>query len=241
MTKFLASVSSPQEAATILAAGADIIDIKDPLKGALGAVEPVIAKELVQRVSGRVMTSATIGDLPMKAAHISSAIEEMQATGVDIIKVGVFADSVPADILQAIKNFTDRNLRIVLVFFADRNPRMEDFSALVEVGVYGIMLDTADKAKGSLRTKMDDRDLKYFIKQARLCGLLTGLAGSLKLADIQPLLKLKPDYLGFRSALCVQHQRNNIIDMQAAHNVRAMIPAHEIADSGKQNLMLSVN
>jgi len=83
--------------------------------------------------------------------------------------------------------------------------------------------------------------LKYFVRQARACGLLTGLAGSLKLADIQPLLKLGPDYLGFRSALCDKHQRNNTIDMQAAHNVRAMIPLHNIAESENQGLLLSVN
>lgn len=241
MTKFLASVSNPLEAATILAAGADIIDIKDPLKGALGAVVPVLVTDIVKRVSGRVMTSATIGDLPMEAACISGAVENMQATGVDIIKVGVFADSVPADILQLIKKYTARDCRIVLVFFADLKPQLEDFSGLAEAGVYGVMLDTADKTKGSLRTIINDNVLKYFIRQARACGLLTGLAGSLKLADIQPLLKLGPDYLGFRSALCDKHQRNNTIDMQAAHNVRAMIPVHEYDECKDQNFMLSVN
>jgi len=241
MTKFLASVSNPLEAATILAAGADIIDIKDPLKGALGAVVPVVVTDIVKRVSGRVMTSATIGDLPMKAACISGAVENMQTTGVDIIKVGVFADSVPADILQLIKKYTAKDCRIVLVFFADLKPQLEDFSVLAEAGVYGVMLDTADKTKGSLRAIINDNVLKYFIRQARACGLLTGLAGSLKLADIQPLLKLGPDYLGFRSALCDKHQRNNTIDMQAAHNVRAMIPLHNISESENQGLLLSVN
>jgi dihydroneopterin aldolase len=241
MTKFLASVSSLQEAATILAAGADIIDIKDPLKGALGAVETLVVKEIVQRVSGRVTTSATIGDLPMEAASISGAIANMQTTGVDIIKVGVFADSVPADILQVIRKYTEKHCRIVLVFFADLKPQLEDFSEVANAGVYGVMLDTADKTKGSLRTIMNDSGLKYFINRARACGLITGLAGSLKLTDIQPLLKLDPDFLGFRSALCDKNQRNNLIDMQAAHNVRAMIPVLENDEFKDRNLLLSMN
>ena len=241
MTKFLASVSSPDEATTMLAAGADIIDIKDPHKGALGAVEPVKAQAIVQRVSGRVMISATIGDLPMEPACIYSAIEEMQATGVDIIKVGIFADSVPVDILQAIKKHTEKGRRIVLVYFADLKPHLEDYSVLAEAGVYGVMLDTADKTKGSLRTIINHSVLKYFVRQARICGLLTGLAGSLKLTDVQPLLKLKPDFLGFRSALCDKHQRNNMIDAQAAHNVRAMIPAHNYGEFKDRNLMLLMN
>ena len=229
-TRFLASISSPHEAATILASGADIIDIKDPHKGALGAVEPAIVKEIVQRMSGHVMTSATIGDLPMESSVISIAVEKMQATGVDIIKVGVFANTVPPEVIPVIKYHAARGCQIVLVFFADLNPQLEDFSVLADSGVYGVMLDTADKTKGSLRTILDDNVLKCFISQAQSNGLLTGLAGSLKLTDIQPLLKLEPDYLGFRSALCDKHQRNNTIDIQAAHNVRAMIPINPTDD-----------
>ena len=241
MTIFLASVSSMQEASTILAVGADIIDIKNPLKGALGAVDPEITKKIVQQVSGRAMTSATIGDLPMEAACISSAIDIMQATGVDIIKVGVFDNSVSTDVLQVIEAYTDKECRIVLVYFADLKPQLEGFSVLAEAGVYGVMLDTADKTKGSLRTIINDDTLENFVGQAQSSGLLTGLAGSLKLADIQPLLKLKPDYLGFRSALCDKHQRNNTLDIQAAHNVRAMIPVHEYDQCKDQNLLLSMN
>jgi dihydroneopterin aldolase len=88
---------------------------------------------------------------------------------------------------------------------------------------------------------MNDSGLKYFINRARACGLITGLAGSLKLTDIQPLLKLDPDFLGFRSALCDKNQRNNLIDMQAAHNVRAMIPVLENDEFKDRNLLLSMN
>jgi dihydroneopterin aldolase len=232
MTRFLASVSNVQEAATIIAAGADIIDIKDPHKGALGAVDPDTVKEIVRRLSGQVMTSATIGDLPMQAGHISQAIKNMHATGVDIVKVGVFDRTMPAEILDIIKEHARTGIRIVLVFFADLKPELNNLSLLADAGVYGVMLDTADKTNGSLRTIINDNMLGDFVRLANSCGLMTGLAGSLKLADIQPLLKLNPDYLGFRSALCDKHQRKSTIDMQAAHNVRAMIPLHDITETG---------
>ena len=241
MTRFLASVSNPQEAVTLLAAGADILDIKDPGKGALGAVETEIAVQIVDKVAGTIITSATIGDLPMDAVLVSCAINNMRATGVDIIKVGIFAHEIPAEILKVLKTYAQAGSKIVLVFFADMKPVLNNFVSLAEAGVYGVMLDTSDKTKGSLRTILDDKTLEYFVKQTQSAGLMTGLAGSLKLADIQPLLKLNPDYLGFRSALCDKHQRESTIDIQAAHNVRAMIPLHEIVESGKQELMLSVN
>lgn len=224
MTRFLASVSNVNEATSILAAGADIIDIKDPRKGALGAVDAQVTRSIVKNVTGRAMTSATIGDLPMQASCIAHAMDNVNDTGVDIIKVGVFAEAIPAEILQLIEKYTNDSCRIVLVFFADMKPQLEDFSMIADAGVYGVMLDTADKTKGSLRTILDDRILQRFVRQARFHGLLTGLAGSLKAADIIPLLQIRPDYLGFRGALCDQHLRNNTIDMQSACNIRAMIP-----------------
>ena len=39
MTLMLASVTNPAEAEAVWAGGADIIDLKDPAKGALGALD----------------------------------------------------------------------------------------------------------------------------------------------------------------------------------------------------------
>ena len=226
MTRYLASVSNLHEAATILAAGADIIDIKDPNKGALGAVDIFTASEIVKNIGNRAITSATIGDLPMDPHCISQAIKNMRPTGVDIIKVGVFSRTVPSELLYELKRHAKDNCCLVLVFFADMQPQLDDFSAISAAGIYGVMLDTANKTKGSLRTILNDSKLGEFIKQVQSCGLMAGLAGSLHLSDIQPLLKLHPDYLGFRSALCDQHMRKNRINIHAAHNIRALIPVY---------------
>ncbi len=226
MTRFLASISNTDEASLLLAAGADIIDIKDPHKGALGAVEHAVIRDIVQKISGRVLTSATIGDLPMQTEVISAAIDAMRKTGVDIIKVGIFASSVPARILDMIRQHTCNDCQVVLVFFADMQPYIQNFSTLAETGIYGVMLDTADKTRGSLRSHLNDQALNEFVSSGRASGLLTGLAGSLKLTDIPSLLKVRPDYLGFRSALCDRQQRQGVIDASAVHNVRAMIPVN---------------
>ena len=37
MTRMLASVTGPEEAEIVLAGGADLVDLKDPSRGALGA------------------------------------------------------------------------------------------------------------------------------------------------------------------------------------------------------------
>ena len=53
MTGMLASVSSLDEARLAIEAGADVVDLKDPAHGALGALEASIAREIVAAFGGK--------------------------------------------------------------------------------------------------------------------------------------------------------------------------------------------
>jgi len=61
MTLMLASVTNPAEAEAVWAAGADIIDLKDPAKGALGALDADVAAGIVRSVGKRKPVSAAAG------------------------------------------------------------------------------------------------------------------------------------------------------------------------------------
>jgi uncharacterized protein (UPF0264 family) len=226
MTRMLASVVNVQEANALLTVGVDILDIKDPRKGALGAVATRSVEEIVDSVAGRIPTSATIGDLPLQPELIDTGLSEMRKTGVDIVKVGIFSTEITVPVLDVLRMHTRAGARIVLVFFADLRPRLNNFANLVDAGIDGVMLDTADKTCGSLRSIMPEITLRSFMQAAKVRGLMTGLAGSLQTNDVQPLLELGPDYLGFRGALCNQGQRKMAIDIHAARRVRALIPVN---------------
>ena len=226
MTRMLASVANVQEAKSLLSVGVDILDIKDPRKGALGAVAVRSVAEIVNVVSDRIPTSATIGDLPMQPALIDRGLTEMRTTGVDIVKVGIFAEQITPPVLDILRKHAQAGAKIVLVFFADLKPVLNEFTHLADAGMYGVMVDTADKTSGSLRSIMHEDALRSFVHTSKAQGLMTGLAGSLQVSDIQPLLGLKPDYLGFRGALCSRGQRQMEIDVHAARRVRNLIPAN---------------
>lgn len=230
MTGMLASVSNLNEAQIVLQENVDIIDLKDPAFGALGAVSTEVALAVVGLVAGRCLVSATIGDLPMQATLIGKAISTMAATGVDIIKVGVFDDLTDEVILalkeQAIrgaKGIDDKQFTIVVVFFADKSLNLEKIADLAKAGIRGIMLDTADKTNGNLRTHMSDKAIQTFVAHAKSHGLLAGLAGSLSASDIASLLDFEPDYLGFRGALCQDNSRVQDIDSTAVRTIRALV------------------
>ncbi len=230
MTGMLASVSMLSEAQIALREHVDIIDLKDPAYGALGAVTTEVALDVVEFVAGRCLVSATIGDLPMQGTLIGKAIATMASTGVDIIKVGVFDDlndeviaALKAQAIRGAKGIEGKQFTLVVVFFVDKGLNLEEIADLAKAGIRGIMLDTADKANGNLRTHMSDKAIQAFVALTKSHGLLAGLAGSLSANDIAPLLTLEPDYLGFRGALCEDSSRIQAMDSVAVQKIRALV------------------
>ncbi|MGH8611215.1 MAG: (5-formylfuran-3-yl)methyl phosphate synthase [Gammaproteobacteria bacterium] len=224
MTAFLASVQSLEEARTMLEHGADVIDLKQPATGALGAVSSELAVEITRFVSGRCTVSATIGDLPCAPDVLTPAVKRMLAAGVDLVKVGVFEPQPPAKWWFELRRLCAHGSRIIAVLFADRAPKLGLLQCSAESGLYGVMLDTAAKEGGSLRAWLEDKQIEAFIRRAQGLGLCAGLAGSLGIDDIDPLLRLKPDYLGFRGALCHRRDRIAALDASLVAQVRRQIP-----------------
>lgn len=211
MTGVLASVTNEREARIALDAGADIIDLKNPRTGALGALPLDVVREVVDVVAGRKLMSATVGDLPMQPEVLHEAVSSMAATGVDIVKIGLFGHCRHEECVQALAS-SACDVRIVAVMFADQQPDLSLLPVLAGAGFYGAMLDTADKSAGGLRSHMQDVDLQTFVATSQRHGLMTGLAGSLRRPDIIPLVAMKPDYLGFRGALCTDNMREHGLD-----------------------------
>ncbi|MFS8038078.1 (5-formylfuran-3-yl)methyl phosphate synthase [Xanthobacter sp. AM11] len=111
----LASVANLAEMDAALAAGVDIVDLKDPARGALGAWEPkaLVAAVSRWRAAGSAATSAdgstgprpdgarppgrsgirpdlsaTVGDHPLTPGTLMAAAMRTAATGVPLVKIG---------------------------------------------------------------------------------------------------------------------------------------------------------
>jgi uncharacterized protein (UPF0264 family) len=224
MTGMLASVRNLAEARTALAAGVDIVDLKAPERGSLGALPAEEVGRIVAALGGRAPVSATIGDLPLNPDPICRAVLEMAGTGVDYVKIGLFRGGDWGSTLATLAHSTSRGTRLVAVLFADKLPDFDWIARLKKAGFAGVMLDTQDKACGTLTGLLDRSTLQSFLDETREQGLLCGLAGSLRKEDIPELLSLGPDYLGFRGALCHSGRRTADIDPEALATVRGLIP-----------------
>lgn len=231
MTALLASVRSLEEAGIAAAGGADILDLKEPDAGALGAVSLKIAYDVVRFIGGRLPVSATVGDLRGDCGRLRRAVAAVADTGVDIVKVGLFEESERAEVLRVLRAAAGTGTRLVAVLFADRRTDLS-VDDIAGAGFFGVMIDTAEKRSGSLRDHMDDVQLRRFVVMAQHADLRCGLAGSLMPEDIPALLDCEPDYLGFRGALCEQGQRGERLSVERLRAVRAAVRMQDRTRAG---------
>ena len=223
MTLLLASVTGPDEAEIADRHGADIIDLKDPRRGAFGAVAPDTVAATLAAIGGRRPVSAVAGELAMEPDRIVRAASALADAGVDYVKVALFPEPRREDCVRALAALAQR-VKLVAVMFADHGFDAALVSLMAESGFAGAMLDTARKTGGRLLDHMNVASLGGFVDACRRHGLMGGLAGSLEAPDVPRLLLLAPDVLGFRGALCRDQDRSERIDPAAVEVIRALIP-----------------
>ncbi len=226
MTGMLASVNSVEEALQALAANVDIIDLKQPALGALGALETDLVKSIVVAIGGRCPVSATIGDLPMQPEIVYHAVKAMAETGVDYVKIGFFFGGDWQGTLEKLATLP-RTANLIAVLFADTQPDFAVINSLETAGFKGVMLDTMNKSNGSLTQVMAKTDIAQFVRLAKDRSLLCGLAGSLRLDDIAELMPYQSDYLGFRGALCREHNRTAQLDKSSIIRIKQAMDHHQ--------------
>jgi FolB domain-containing protein len=223
MTKMLGSVIGVDEARIALAGGVDIVDLKDPNAGALGAVAVDVISETVEFIAGRVSVSAVCGDLPMEPETIRAKAEEIAATGVDYVKVGFFPSPGAARCAEALSEVA-RRTKVIGVLFADLEPDFDLLEIFARHGFHGALVDTAGKGRGRLLDHFPPERIPSFVSRCRSLGMAAGLSGSLEAPDIPRLLPFGPDLLGFRGALCQGSDRTAAIDPDAVSRIRSLIP-----------------
>jgi uncharacterized protein (UPF0264 family) len=214
--RLLVSVRDAGEADLAAQAGADLVDAKDPDRGALGALPAVTVRAIVAQVAGRARASAVAGE--PDRAELVPAIAAMAATGVDVVKVAVGGDWSEDDLARA---GTAASGRLIAVLFAEDGKAAGLVPRLRRAGFLGAMIDTAGKDGRRLTDHLAPAALAAFTRACRDHGLVSGLAGSLALADIADLAPLGPHYLGFRGGLCVGGDRRRALDpVRVAEAVR---------------------
>lgn len=205
MTKLLVSVTSADEAREAVENGADLIDVKDPRRGSLGAATTQVWRDVLAAVEDEVPVSAALGELS-EPASIGLARE---TAGLHFAKVGL-AGCAKLDWRERWSEWRAAlapGLRTVAVVYADWRTcgapsPFELLQFAQSQDVSHVLLDTCDKSLGSLRGIWSDEEIEDFCAERMSDGLCLVVAGSLRLEDLSFILPIEPDYVAVRGAVC---------------------------------------
>ena len=215
--KLLVSPKDVEEAKAVIRGNADIVDVKNPKEGSLGANFPWVImaiKELVEKERGNGMEmSAAIGDFDYKPGTASLAALGAASAGADYIKIGLLkiktrqeAIDLLTGVVKAVKGF-DPTKKVVSAFYSDYK-RINSISPFEiteigkEVDVDVAMVDTGIKDGRSTLEFLSEEELKTFVSESKALGLDTALAGALTFEDLPVIKEINPDILGVRGMVC---------------------------------------
>lgn len=197
----------------------DIVDVKKPDEGSLGANFPWVIREIRAAIPADKPLSATVGDVPYKPGTVAQAALGAVVSGATYIKVGLYGCSTPeqaVDVMQgvvrAVKDHRP-DAFVVASGYADAhrigcvNPlALPDIAR--RSGSDAAMLDTAVKDGTRLFDHLPPDVCGEFVRRAHDAGLLAALAGSVKTGDLGDLARIGTDIVGVRGAVCEGGDRN---------------------------------
>ena len=230
--KVLISPKDEFEAKAAVNGGADIIDVKNPDEGSLGANFPWVIRQVRSLVPHSIEVSATIGDFPHLPGSASLAALGAAVSGANYVKVGLKGSKTRDEAIFLMQHVTrtvkeyDVKKKVVLAGYADyhRAATLDPF-LLPEVarsaGCDVVMVDTFIKDGKSLFDFMDEASCKRFIDEGHIQDLDVALAGSIKLPEIPVLKRIGADIIGIRGAACSHGDR--LTGTIQAENVRALM------------------
>ena len=232
--KLLVSVVDVGEARIAAAAGAEVVDVKNPGEGSLGAPSPAVIADVRAAVPAELPVSAAIGDMPNLPGTAALAALGAARSGATFVKVGLWGVSTEGDAVDLLRTVRHGlanvpGAAVVAAAYADARrvahaPLPPELLPRVAraAGVEVCLLDTAVKDGRGLLEWLSPGALASLVADAHAAGLQVALAGALRAEDLPVVRDTRADIAGVRSAACRDGRRSGRLD---AARVRALIAA----------------
>lgn len=215
--QLLVSVTNMQESEEAVKGGAEILDIKNPAEGSLGAAHPSVIAGISNRYQKQIPVSVALGDFPDLPNTAALAAVGAASCRVNYIKIGLYGSRNTDRALKLVnavqKTVNQSKIGIIAVAYADWE-KVGTIDPLClpaiahNAGIAGCMIDTFTKKGKGLFGFMQVSKLKEFVSLCRKYNLISALAGSLQLEDLTTLAEIKPSIIGVRGAACTGNNRH---------------------------------
>lgn len=248
--RLLVSVVSAEEARRAVAGGADIIDVKDPSEGALGAPAPRVLSSVVSAVGAAAPVSVALGDMPNLPHTAALAARGAALSGAAYVKVGLrgvrwLPDAVA--LMGAVADAVGSGVAVVAVAYADAialDPPAFAPALLPELvratGIAGALVDTLVKDGRGLYGWLSESEVAELVARTRAAGGSSGVAGQLRLGDLR---RVDADVVGVRSAVCRGGDRDGSLEAElvaaAVAELRTLALQPRIRQAHRQSPIVS--
>ncbi len=241
--RLLVSVVSAAEARRALDGGADIIDVKDPSEGALGAPSPSVLSEVVREVGAAAPISVALGDLPNLPHTAALAARGAALSGAGYVKAGLRGvcelDSAVA-LMRAVADAVEPQTAVIAAAYADADaldpPALAPawLPELVKrAGISGALVDTFVKDGRGLYGWLSESDLAELIARTHEVGASFAVAGQLTRSQLRRAAAA--DVVGVRSAVCHGGDRAGALDAELVAAAVAELRAGGVLTPGGPN------
>ncbi len=225
--KTLITIINKKEASLISNIGFDVIDIKNPEEGSLGAPVPKIIKEVQEALPKNTIISIPVGDVPYLPGTVSLACMGACCFKPDYVKVGlrgVRTLEEAANLLFWVVNsvrIASSETKIVAAVYAEYMHKSTLDPLLLpeiagKIGIDTCLIDTLIKDGRSLLQHLSVDYLKEFVSSCHAQGLNASLAGSLGLEDLPKIAMTGADIIGVRGGICKNRCRKGSLDAKLA-------------------------
>jgi uncharacterized protein (UPF0264 family) len=230
--RLLLSVTDAREARVAVEAGVDIVDVKNPAEGSLGAPRPGVIERVREVVPPERPVSAAIGDLPNLPGTAALAALGAARSGAAYVKVGLWGTSTTdkaVAVLRAVREAVDGGAVVIAGAYADAErvpggslPPGAVVAAARRAGVGGCLLDTALKDGCGLFEWLTPDGLAALVAEGHAVGLEMALAGALRAEDLSVVRTTGADIAGVRSAACRDGRRTAPLDAERIGRLLAL-------------------
>lgn len=204
MTGLLVSVRSAAEARLACEQGVDLLDVKEPQGGSLGAAAMEVVQDVLAVAGQSVPMSVALGEL------VEWKPTQRWPEGIQYAKLGLAGAKRLGDWKSRWRDALSQfpaSVRPVAVAYADwqevEAPSIDEvIGQAVEQNCAAVLIDTSQKNGRTLLDYCSPEELRRYVHHLRQGEMKLVLAGSLRLEHIETLLPLEPNYLGVRGAVC---------------------------------------